>query len=174
MRQCQKLIFEAYYGELLRIAFRYVSTYEQAVEITHCGLLKIFHELILLRMNQYGIFKVALSRLIKSVFIITIDGQIKSELGLHVPWPIPGELWKQQDTVLSETEFKHIELIKILKGLPISHRLVFNLYVIDGFPHSEIAKMLGITVKDSKYKLIEARKYCYGSLVKGVQAGLNL
>jgi RNA polymerase sigma-70 factor (ECF subfamily) len=51
-------------------------------------------------------------------------------------------------------------LIKILKGLPVTYRLVFNLHVIDGFSHAEIAKMLGIRVKDSKYNLLEAKKYC--------------
>jgi RNA polymerase sigma factor (sigma-70 family) len=162
----QKLLFEAYYDILIKIAFRYVGTYEQAVEVTHYGFLKIFHDLMRRGINQNEKFIDALSGLIKRIFIISTVERIKSEPELHYSKPIPEELWKQQDSVPSEADFKYIELIKILKGLPISHRLVFNLYVIDGFSHSEIAKMLDISMEDSKYKLINARSYCYRSLAE--------
>jgi RNA polymerase sigma factor (sigma-70 family) len=162
----QKLLFETYYGILIKIAFRYVGTYEQAVEVTHYGFLKIFHELMRRGINQNEKFIDALSGLIKRIFIISTMDRIKSAPELHFSKPIPEELWKQQDSTLSDTELRHIELIKILKGLPKSYRLVFNLYVIDGFSHSEIAKMLGISRQDSKYKLIMARRYCYRSLAE--------
>jgi RNA polymerase sigma factor (sigma-70 family) len=158
------LLFETYYGILIKIAFRYVGSYEQAVEVTHNGFLKIFHELMRLRINQNEKFIHALSGLIKRIFIINTVERIKSEPELHYSKPIPEELWKQQDTVLSDAELEHVELIKILKGLPISYRLVFNLNVIDGFSHSQIAQMLDISIKDSKYKLINARRYCYRAL----------
>jgi RNA polymerase sigma factor (sigma-70 family) len=162
----QKLLFEAYYDILIKIAFRYVGTYEQAVEVTHYGFLKIFHELMRRGINQNEKFIDALSGWIKRIFIISTVERIKSAPELHYSKPIPEELWKQQDSVLSETDFKYIELIKILKELPISHRLVFNLCVIDGFSHNEIAKMLGISMKDLNYKLIMARRYCYRSLAE--------
>jgi RNA polymerase sigma factor (sigma-70 family) len=161
-----KLLFEAYYGILIKIAFRYAGTYEQAVEVTHYGFLKIFHELMRRGINQNGKFKDSLSGLVKRIFIISTVERIKSEPELHYSKPISEELWKEQDSALSDTELKHIELIKVLKGLPISYRMVFNLYVIDGFSHSEIAKMLGISMQDSKYKLINARRFCYRSLAE--------
>jgi RNA polymerase sigma-70 factor (ECF subfamily) len=49
------------------------------------------------------------------------------------------------------------ELVKQIKKLPPSYRTVFNLYVIDGLTHQEIANLLGISVGTSKSNLSKAR-----------------
>ncbi|HRQ50446.1 MAG TPA: sigma-70 region 4 domain-containing protein, partial [Agriterribacter sp.] len=47
-----------------------------------------------------------------------------------------------------------------------SYRAVFNLYVIDGYSHQEIGKMLGISVGTSKSNLARARAFLQKYLVK--------
>ena len=163
---CPKLLFEEYYVILMKVAFRYVSTYEQALEATHNGFLRIFRECIRLRSNQKRKRKGGLSDWMKRAFILTLVDHIKSEPDLHIPRPIPDDRWLPYDKFPSDTEKKHIELIKILKELPVSSRLVFNLHVIDGFSHREIARMLDITVKDSKRHKRSAREYCNRSLTR--------
>jgi RNA polymerase sigma factor (sigma-70 family) len=154
----EKKLFEDYYGLLLKVAFRYAGTYEQAVEMTHYGFIKIFHEAARVKIGPDVQFKGAFSAWVKRIFIRTLVDKITSELNLHTPRPIPEDLWKQSGMRPNlESEAIYIELIKILKGLPVTYRLVFNLHVIDGFSHAEIAKMLGIRVKDSKYNLLEAK-----------------
>ena len=163
--QWQKVLFEAHYDILLKVAFRYVSTYEQAVEMTYHGFIKIFNEVTRLKISQDVRFNDRLSAWVKRIFIITLVDKIKSELHLHRPRPIPGNIWHEPGNQEKlESEILYIELIKLLKGLPVTYRLVFNLHVIDGFSHAEIAKMLLITVKDSKSNLLEAKKYCNRSL----------
>lgn len=49
-------------------------------------------------------------------------------------------------------------MIVYLKELPVMHQMVFNLYVIDGFTHPEIAKMIGITEGSSKSNLFRAKQ----------------
>ncbi len=49
------------------------------------------------------------------------------------------------------------EILLIIKKLPNSYKLVFNLYVIDGYKHEEIAKYLNISVGTSKSNLHKAR-----------------
>ncbi|MBK7636372.1 MAG: sigma-70 family RNA polymerase sigma factor [Saprospiraceae bacterium] len=49
------------------------------------------------------------------------------------------------------------EILKLLKKLPESLYLVFNLYVIEGYQHNEIAEMLGITESTSRAALCKAR-----------------
>lgn len=156
--QWQKKLFEEYYGPLLKIAFRYLNTYEQAAEATHQGFLKIFHELARLRINQNEKFKANLWVWIKRVFIISLVHHVKSELKLQIQRPIPDDIWKQGDKAPFDVDLKYVELIKILKGLPASYRLAFNLYVIDGFSHAEIAKLFAITKTESKENLNKARK----------------
>lgn len=48
-------------------------------------------------------------------------------------------------------------LLSCVQSLPNRYRLVFNLYVLDGYPHQEVADMLGITVGTSKSNLARAR-----------------
>ena len=48
-------------------------------------------------------------------------------------------------------------LLKIVQELPERYRLVFNLYVMDGYSHKEIGEMLGISDGTSKSNLARAR-----------------
>jgi RNA polymerase sigma factor (sigma-70 family) len=155
-----RLLYEEYYGKLLKVAFRYVGTYEQAQEVTHNGFLTLFRELSRLGNDQSAILNAGLSVWISRTFIISVVEQMKSKPTLQISGLIPEHLWKKNDQVYSGAEIMSIELIKILKGLAAHHRIIFNLYVIDGFSHEEIAKIMGITVRHSEYSLIKARRYC--------------
>ncbi len=50
------------------------------------------------------------------------------------------------------------EIVQLLKQLPINTALVFNLYVMEGYKHEEVAQRLGITSGTSKWHLSEARR----------------
>jgi RNA polymerase sigma-70 factor (ECF subfamily) len=165
LREWHKSLFETHYGTLLKVAFRYVSTYEQAVEMTYQGFSKIFNEVTRLKIGQDVKFNDGLPAWVKRIFILMLVDKIKSELNLYIPRPISKDMWREPGNQANPgSEIIYIEVIKILKGLPVMYRLVFNLHIIDGFSHAEIAKMLRITVKVSKYNLLEAKKYCKRSL----------
>ena len=50
------------------------------------------------------------------------------------------------------------ELLKLISGLPDGYRVVFNLYVLEGYDHNEIAAMLEINAATSRSQLSKARK----------------
>lgn len=50
------------------------------------------------------------------------------------------------------------ELLKLIGNLPPGYRIVFNLYVIEGYDHEEIAQMLHIKPATSRSQLLKARK----------------
>ncbi len=50
------------------------------------------------------------------------------------------------------------EMTKLISGLPSGYRTVFNMYVIDGFSHQEIAEYLNITASTSRTQLMKAKK----------------
>lgn len=56
------------------------------------------------------------------------------------------------------------ELLGIIDRIPDGYRTVFNLSVIEGFPHKEIAQLLGIEESSSRSQLTKARKYIQRSL----------
>ena len=56
------------------------------------------------------------------------------------------------------TRLAEQEILKLLDELPTGYRTIFNLYVLEGYKHREIAEMLGISINTSKSQLILARK----------------
>lgn len=62
----------------------------------------------------------------------------------------------RQETIISG--ISHQEIIELIQQLSPAYRTVFNLYVIEGFKHKEIADMLGITEGTSKSNLSKAKK----------------
>ena len=71
---------------------------------------------------------------------------------------IPEYVW--EDTSKgddADQQLLYKELIVMVKELPPHYRVVFNLYVIEGYQHDEIAEMLGIQAGTSRSQLVKAR-----------------
>lgn len=56
-------------------------------------------------------------------------------------------------------EYTREELMKCINALPDGYRMVFNMYVIEGYKHKEIAEQLEIDINTSKSQLSRAKKY---------------
>lgn len=59
---------------------------------------------------------------------------------------------------IEQASFTAGELLSVIDHLPLHHKTVFNLYVIEGYKHEQIAQMLSISVGTSKSHLSRARK----------------
>lgn len=71
------------------------------------------------------------------------------------------ELNEKHELEESENILSHLnytDLIKLVQQLSLAYRTVFNLFVIDGYTHEEIASMLSISVGASKSNLFKARE----------------
>jgi RNA polymerase sigma-70 factor (ECF subfamily) len=62
---------------------------------------------------------------------------------------------EEQENILSRINYD--DLIKLVQKLSTSYRTVFNLFVIDGYTHEEISKLLSISTGTSKSHLFKAR-----------------
>ena len=88
--------------------------------------------------------------------------------------PEIGELsdyaWQQSDnSQKADQKILYKELIDHVRKLPPSYRAVFNMYVIDGFSHQEIADQLGVSVGTCKSNLSKAREHLKKILNKDAQ-----
>jgi RNA polymerase sigma factor (sigma-70 family) len=63
----------------------------------------------------------------------------------------------ENENIISGISYQ--EILGMLHKLPPAYRTVFNLYVIEGYTHEEIAKMLEISVGTSKSNLFKAKEY---------------
>jgi RNA polymerase sigma factor (sigma-70 family) len=59
---------------------------------------------------------------------------------------------------IEKASFNSNELLSVIDYLPVHHKIVFNLYVLDGYTHNQIAKMMSISPGTSKSHLARARK----------------
>ena len=72
--------------------------------------------------------------------------------------------------IIAQVDFSQEELLAAVNQLPEHHRLVFNMYVIDGYTHAQIAEELNISENTSKSHLMRARKRLQEILTEKAQS----
>ncbi len=69
------------------------------------------------------------------------------------------EVPESSDRSYAASDFLELEQIEaLIDALPEGYRMVFVLYAVEGYKHSEISEMLGISESTSKSQLFKARK----------------
>jgi RNA polymerase sigma factor (sigma-70 family) len=160
-------VYEGYYGYALKIVFRYVYKYEQAVDIVNDGFVKVFSHFPQFEMGSEEDNEKKLMGWLKKIMINTSIDVLRKGKMLPETGGIPEYVW---DHTLKDDEADQLllykELIILVKGLPPAYRMVFNLYVIDGYTHNEIADLLNIPTGTSKSSLSRARELLQQCLKK--------
>jgi len=159
-RKCQQILYDKYYGLCLKTVFRYVETYEQAVEVTNDGFVKIFRSFARFEIRDREKIEIVLIGWMRRIMINSSIDFTRRQNNVTQTSQIPENSWDLEDkSQLSDSSIKYKELIKLIKQLPPAYQLVFNLHVIEGYSHTEISKMIGITVGTSKSNLFKARSH---------------
>jgi RNA polymerase sigma factor (sigma-70 family) len=154
----QKILYERFYGYGLKISFRYLHRYDVAVNVTNDGFVKVFRHIEKFDYREKYSPEGLLMAWIKQIIInLSIDELRKNKRILEMG-SLPENVWEIPDSDPgADALLLFKDLIIHVKNLPSKYRTVFNMYVIDGFTHLEIAKYLGITIGTSKSNLSRAR-----------------
>jgi RNA polymerase sigma factor (sigma-70 family) len=156
-RENQEALYKCYYGFAMSICMRYCHVHDDAIEIVNDGFLKIFKSINGFTPTHENTEASFMGWLRKIMIFTAIDHYRKNNKHIHA------EELEHFHIGLADTHESPIEtmsyneIIKIVQKLSPSYRTVFNLYVIDGFKHEEIAKHLNISVGTSKSNLAKAR-----------------
>lgn len=136
---------------------RYCHNHDDAVEITNDGFLKVYKTIGNFS-PKYDNIEASLMGWIKSIMVYTaIDNFRKNERynnQLHIE-EVHYTIEDNDESSIDRLSYK--EIISLVQKLSPMYRTVFNLYVIDGFKHHEIAAQLNITTGTSKSNLAKAR-----------------
>jgi RNA polymerase sigma-70 factor (ECF subfamily) len=149
-RNSQDRLYRQYYAYSMGICLRYSRSREEAIEILNDGFVKV-----LSKIDKYSpalSFKGWLRRVMINV---AIDYFRRNEKHYHSL-----DISHIQYESSVENVFDKLgeqEIISAIQLLPPSYRMVFNLYVIEGFKHEEIANQLNISVGTTKSNLAIAR-----------------
>ena len=154
----QKIFYERYFGYCLKIVFRYIYRYDKAIDIVNDGFVKIFRNLVKFHYeNPENLEKILLGWM-RTIMVNTAIDALRKDSLLPEIGALDDNVWQHEDRSRgADQSLLYKELIQEVKKLPPSYRAVFNMYVIDGFTHQEIANSLGISVGASKSNLSKAR-----------------
>lgn len=151
-RRACALLYERYFGKLLGIPMRYSRDRESAINTLNQAFLKIFQTL-----DQYeerGSFQGWMSTI---VFRTTMN-QIRNEQRQQPAFAHIDEISPPAVVSRVESDLAAEDIYAQIQQLPEQLRVVFSLHAIDGYSHPEIAKLLGITVGNSRFRLSKARE----------------
>jgi RNA polymerase sigma factor (sigma-70 family) len=150
-RDSQRLLYQHYYSYALAICLRYSRSTAEAKEVVNDGFLKVFDKI-----DQYNV-ELPFKAWLRKIMINASIDQYRKELKHAHQAPVErAQLMHSQPEAVSN--LSHEELIALVQKLTPAYRAVFNLYVIDGYTHREIGKLLNIAEGTSKSNLLKARE----------------
>lgn len=155
-RKAQRLLYDRFAPLLMAVCRRYVGA-SQAEDVMQDSFVRVFQYLAQYR-NE-GSFE----GWIRRVCVNTCIRHLEKAKRLNVDYYGDGipEHGIEPDII---SRMSADELMNVIDNIPDGYRTVFNLSVIEGFPHKEIAQLLGIEESSSRSQLTKARKYIQRSL----------
>jgi RNA polymerase sigma factor (sigma-70 family) len=157
--KCQRTFYENYYGFALKTVFRYIYKYDKATDVVNDSFVKIFNSLEKFQPSkEKSDTEKILMGWMKRILINTAIDELRKQQTLPEICELPEYIWEEIDrSQNADQKVLYKELICEIRRLPPSYRTVFNLFVIDGFSHNEIAGILGISDGTSKSALAKAK-----------------
>ncbi len=157
-REAQHVLFEIHAPKMLSVCRYYIKDLQQAEEAMLNGFFKVFSNLK--SFKSEGSFEGWIRRIMvrESISFLRQKKQIT--------FSIENFEYSSDYTNNINTNIEVAEIQQLIDGLPEGYKMVFVMYAIEGYKHSEIAEMLNITEGTSKSQLFKARKLLQESIKK--------
>ena len=149
-RDCQQKLYKHWYSYAMSVCMRYAHDQEEAYEILNDGFLKVFKNRERFERNR------SFKSWLRTILIITALDQYRKNKKHRYQDDIE-EARHLDSGMETDADLNYQELMALVQQLSPAYKAVFNLYVIDGFKHHEIAEKLGISEGTSKSNLTKAR-----------------
>ena len=147
--QAQSELYKLYSNKLFAVCLKYSRNYAEAEDNLQDAFLTIFEKI-----EQYK-HKGSFEGWMKRITVNTVLQRYRNEKVFDI---INEDKIEDTEVEVDEDSVSIDYLLKIIQELPDRYRLVFNLYVLDGYSHKDIANMLEISVGTSKSNLARARQ----------------
>ena len=150
--EARKELYTRYAAYLNALCFRYVGDREEARDLMHDGMIKIFDTIG--KYRPTGSLKswcarvtvnMVIDHMRKAKRLVTVSIDPAQE---KIPEP-------QKEDV---AKIPRAEIMRLVGKLPPVKRVVFNLFCVEGYSHKDIAQMLDIKEKTSSSLLFKARE----------------
>jgi len=157
-RKAQESVYNLLAGKMFAVCRRYCPNYEEARDLLHDGFVTVFTKI-----GQYS-YGGSFEGWVRRIFVNQAIEKCRNDAKLLTVNSMDENDWQfaspDDDDEVDEWgayQLTEVELLALVDELPPQYKIVFNLYVIDGLSHREIAKKLGISESTSRTDLLRAR-----------------
>jgi len=147
-RKAQEQLYRDYSRVLFGVCLKYSRNKTEAEDNLHDSFMTIFNKI-----DQFN-FKGSFEGWIKRITVNTVLQKYRKETSLSL---VPDNIEEEVEVDSSYEDISLPTLLKYIQDLPNKYRLTFNMYVLDGYSHSEISELLGTSTGTSKSNLARAR-----------------
>ena len=154
-RKAQQELYKKFYGKMMGVCYRYSNNSEDAKDILQDGFVKVYGNL-----KKYN-FTGSLEGWIRRIIVNTAIDHYRKYKNVHFVDDEEGYILENSKTESADSiysQFGEEVIMEAIQALSPAYQTVFNLNVIDGFQHKEIAEKLGISEGTSKSNLAKAKK----------------
>ncbi|MEI6407890.1 MAG: sigma-70 family RNA polymerase sigma factor [Bacteroidota bacterium] len=149
-RWAQQLLYEQYYGVMMGVCLRYAGSRDEALDLLHEGFIKVFQ-----RIDRYRP-GTSLPSWIRTIVVNTCIDYYRRTVRRRTE-DLTEAYTSVNDDPDALSQLTEQEILTAVQALSPAYRAVFNLYVIEGYSHKEIADALQITESTSRSNLVKAR-----------------
>lgn len=149
-RIMQRHLYDTFAPKMYGVCLRYAGNENDANDILQEGFIKVFKNLA--KFRSEGSFE----GWVRRIFVNTAIEQYRKKVKLY-------NVTEAQENYIEDTDLTVLDklatndIMKIINELSPGYKAVFNMHVIEGYSHKEIADMLGITEGTSKSQLARAK-----------------
>lgn len=147
----QKMFYKHFYGYAMSACLSYASNKDDALEIMHDGFIKVFNNL-----HRHDVNK-SLKGWIRRIMVNTAIDHYRKNIKHQQLYDIDSAD-KLSDSPSIYDKISAEEIIGMVQSLSPAYRMVFNLFVIEGYSHKEIAQKLDIAESTSRSNLVMANR----------------
>ena len=150
-RKAQRKLYEQLAPKMFPVCLRYMNNREMAEDVMQDGFVTLFSKL-----DSYsgtGSFEGWARKIFVNTALMQLrrNDVLKESDNLDDAW----DIGSPDPSAIQE--IGHKEILELIADLPPGFRTVFNMYVIEGYSHKEIADELGISENTSRSQLQRAR-----------------
>lgn len=148
----QSALYNLYKSRLMGVCRRYAKNATEAEDILQEAFVKVFKNIA--EIKEEKALAAWMRKIVANTAINYYHANLKHQQStdLESVEPHSENYWESMSRLSTE------EIVRLIGTLPDGYRMVFNLYVIDGYGHAEIAAMLGISENTSRSQLFKARE----------------
>lgn len=158
-KKAEKLLYQQYAGKMMSVCMRYMGSRSKAEDILQEGFMKLFKSL-----NKFS-FSGSFEGYVRRIMVNCAFRELNRFRNKNEFF---GYEYETTESKASNVVQKMAvdDIMKLISRLPEGYRMVFNLYIIDGYSHREIADMMNIAESTSRSQLTKARKMLQGMILE--------